>query len=210
MSIQKNGVISTNGLFESEGVNLVVKSQIGKSFSYTPNTGNNSCMEGFTVDFTGCSGINKIYIQLDVEWSGFDESNENGDFNIFFQGSTYNVTGTIYDWTGNNMVINGLNNKKNLKELVLSSSPGTYTYYAECDWSSQYPDTRSKLHVGIRSNYSNGTGTIKISNLVVTPEKYYIRSTPPPRKLAIFTDRKRLYFCWRNHRNLNYCRKVVI
>ena len=46
MAVQfnKNGVISSDNIYESSGMNLVQQDQINKIFKYTPTTGNNSCI----------------------------------------------------------------------------------------------------------------------------------------------------------------------
>ena len=176
MAVQfnKNGVISSDNIYESSGMNLVQQDQINKIFKYTPTTGNNSCMQGFTVDYSNCKPGEKIYCRIKVEWNGFDESNTDGTFDMRFQGSNYNNITNVWEWKGTSLVANALNLKQPLKTLVLSKTSGTAIIISdEYTIPSDFPDPYIKGFMGIRTDYSNGTGWIAISELEVVQEKYY-------------------------------------
>ena len=176
MSITKQCIITSPNIYESSAMNYVKQSQIGTSFIYTPSTGINSCIEGYTIDFSNCTTGEKIYIRLKVEWNGFDTSNTNGDFSMWFQGDTYHVTNG-WEWAGNPVVAAALSYTSNLKNLVLSSTSGSTILKTSTTIHSDYPSVRKYAHMGIRTDYSNGTGWIRISELEVIPEKYYVPET---------------------------------
>lgn len=184
MSFYKTGVVTTGEFLESSGTNLVQADQINKSFSYTPSTGTNSCLTGYTVDYSDCEAGEKLHIRIKVEWSGFDTSNTAGTFAMWFQGATYNVANAAWEWAGNNMVPPALNSAQDLKTLVLSASSGTKVIETTATVGSHYPGTRTKEHVGIRTDYSNGTGKITISELEVIKDKYYASSDTSELRIA--------------------------
>lgn len=64
MSITKQGIITSPNIYESSAMNYVQQSQIGASFQYTPSTGINSTILGYTIDFSNCIQEEKIYISL--------------------------------------------------------------------------------------------------------------------------------------------------
>lgn len=175
VKFNKNGVISADNIFESDAKNLVIESDIGKTYSYTPTTGVNSCITGFTVDYSNCTAGEKIYARIKVEWSGFDTSNTAGKFAMWFQGATYNVTTDAWEWTGNNIVPAYLGSS--VTNLILSKESGSAIVEVIATVPSVYPGTKTKENVGLRSDYSNGKGTISISDLVVVQEKYYTPSS---------------------------------
>lgn len=171
MGITKSGIITSPNICESSAMNYVDERYIGKSFQYTPSTGTNSCLGGFIVNYPNCIPGEKIYISIKVEWNGFDTSNTNGTFSMYFQGATYNVSTGEWEWAGHNNVSYALGG---LTSLVLSSLTGSAILKSSCIIDSQYPSVRTREYLGIRSDYSNGTGWIRISDLEVIPERYYV------------------------------------
>jgi hypothetical protein len=59
-----------------------------------------------------------------------------------------------------------------LNDLVRSAASGTYQY--EVDFTTS--NTISISNLRYRSNYSNGIGTLKISNLSIVPRQYALSS----------------------------------
>ena len=104
----------------------------------------------------------KMRARFKVAWNGFD--NSSGNFNIYFQGF-YKIDGTAHWGTPLGSSATG---KADIHGLVLSSSSGEYIY--DFIFNSE-PYT---AYEGIRSNYSIGTGTLKFSDFIVIPEKYYV------------------------------------
>ncbi len=184
MGFYKTGVVTTGEFFEGAGTNLVQQDQINKSFSYTPSTGSNATLTGYTIDYSDCVAGEKLHIKIKVEWSGFDTSNTSGTFDMWFQGATYNITNSTWEWAGNNMVPPALNSAQDLTNLVLSASSGTKVIEATATVGSQYPGTRTKEHMGIRTDYSNAKGKITISGLEVIRDKYYTSSDTSELRVA--------------------------
>lgn len=183
MNINKKGILATNEIFESDGANLVQSDTITSIYSYTPSTSTNSCISGWVVDYSTTVSGEKVYYTVDVSWKNFDTSNTSGTFSIWFQGSQYDVTSSSWGWTASNPVCGSLNNTYSLTNLVLSSTLGTTTLVGSVTIPSNYPSPYSKAYVGVRSDYSNGSGTITLRNLRVIREKYYshyINSTSSP------------------------------
>ena len=167
MSVNKNGVITTSNIYTSDGMNLA-DSKGEKSFSYTPGTGTNSCMQGDTITFdTSITGPH--YVECTLEWSGFNTSNTNGTFAIWIQGSVYN--GTEWNWNDNSGVTYANSGTNTITDIVLSATSGKKTISSIFNYTKT--STAQKQNFGIRSDYSNGTGTVIISKVKVIPMKYY-------------------------------------
>lgn len=178
MSFNKNGIISSNNIYEPAGKNLVEESKRGKSYTYTPGTGTNATLHpGFTVDLSDCTTGEKLYIRIKVDWSGFDTSNTAGTFAIWFQGDVYNATTNTWTWNTGNIIAGKLGSGGNITNTLLSATSGSIIFESVATVPSNYKDTITMARLGLRSDYSNGTGTITISDLEVIPEKYY---TPSP------------------------------
>ena len=173
LNLNKQGILKSESFFESNAMNQQWRSILGdeatKVFSYTPTTAQNSCMEGYVVWTEILKSDEPFFISIDVEWSGFDNSNTSGTFDMWFQGSQRK--NTTYGWTTSNPFTEALNNAQDLGTLVLSASSGrktittTGTYYS---WLADY----NVFRLGIRSDYSNGVGKVTISNLKIIPQKY--------------------------------------
>ena len=108
----------------------------------------------------------KYCIECTLTWSGFDESNTNGTFDMCFQGSQNNGV-----WTYSNPMTAALNQIKRPKAAVLSSSSGSYRY--KTSFINTNPEIK-RLGLSIRTDYSNGQGTVSISDVVIVPERYYV------------------------------------
>lgn len=173
MSIKKNGIITSPNIYESSAMNLHYETNPGdrdsRIYTFTPSTENNSCMRDIIVHGELYPANELMHAIFKVKWSGFDTSNTSGDFNIFFQGYYIRSDGTTNWWTS--LSDDASNRYRNLKSLVLSSTSGEYIYNFTFR---NHPYT---TYEGIRSDYSNGTGTIEISDFIVIPEKYYIPET---------------------------------
>ena len=136
---------------------------LANNITYTPTTVKNSCMTQSTVDVE----LNVKYcIECTLTWSGFDESNTNGSFDMYFQGSQNNGI-----WTYSNPMTEALNQIKRPKAAVLSSSSGSYRY--KTSFINTNPEIK-RLGLSIRTDYSNGQGTVSISDVVIVPERYYV------------------------------------
>lgn len=177
MSFCKNGIITSPELIECNGVNLVQENQRMNSYTYTPaKDTQNSCMSGYVVDFTGCTSGEKIHVQADIDFSGFDSSSTAGTFNLWFQGSVYKVESGSFVWEGNSGVNSLYNGSTYITSILTSKASGTYHFDYTFNLSSNFPATYSKQYVGFRSDYSNGVGKITLRNLIVTRDIFYAKN----------------------------------
>ena len=164
-NITKQGNIISDNIYEYKAMSIFCDSNgtpLQNSVSYIPSTGVNSCMPQRTISVE--TNV-KYFIECTVFWSGFDTSNTSGTFNAWFQGSQNG------GWNYGNAMTNALNNYKNLKELVLSATTGSYKYVTSFIVTNSEIKT---LGLSTRFDYSNGKGSVGISDVIIIPEKYYI------------------------------------
>lgn len=164
-SVKKNGNISTNNLYEYKSMSIFVDKNgiaLQNSVTYTPNTGLNSCMPKRAVTVTPNV---KYYIECTLTWNGFTKTNSGGTFDMWFQGTQNDDLGNT------NPVTESLNNVKRPRDVVLSKTTGVYTYKATFTSTST---SITKFGISIRSDYSNGTAWVTLSDILIVPEKYYI------------------------------------
>ena len=173
MSITKGGILKSLSINESSGRNLVIESNRNSSYSYTPGTGTNSCIDGYDVDLSSCKSGDILYIRIRVDYNGLNASNTSGTFKIWFQGTSYNSS-EGWNWNHGNLIASTLGDITS----IVSGNNGCTILHKSVTVSSSIPETCSKVRVGLRSDYSNGTGSIKISELEVIPSKYYVPETP--------------------------------
>lgn len=167
VSLSKTGILTAKDF--SEPADLC--EQITSSATYTPTTETNSCINPFTVYQDTLIAGDTVTIELDILWEGFDTSNTAGTFNMYFQGALY--SDSTATWT-TNPYANALNSAQNLKTLVLSKTSGIYHYVATTGALSASNLSYDRVNIGIRSNYSNGTGKITIQNCHAYNTKDYI------------------------------------
>lgn len=179
IGINKNGNLVTNNLYEYQATSIFCDSDgipLKDNITYTPTTGSNSCMPERKISITPNV---KYCIECTVSWSGFDTSNTDGTFNIRFQGSVNNA------WNYGNAMVNALNAAQNLKTLVLSSDAGSYHYKTSFYSTNTEVET---LALSMRTDYSNGKGTISLFDVIIVPEKYYITDTIKTRFADVFVS----------------------
>ena len=94
----KSGIIDTNNLYESDAMNFLSETD---HISYTPSTSSNSCLSLNILQNESMSLVEgeDYYMEFDIVWSGFDESNTNGSFSMTFNGQYVNSSGTTV-WPG--------------------------------------------------------------------------------------------------------------
>lgn len=162
-TIKKNGNAITSNLYECKAMSIFVDGNgmaLQNSVTYTPNTGSNSCMPERVVTVTPNV---KYYIECTLTWNGFTSTNSGGTFDMWFQGTQND------GWTTGNPVADSLNNIKRPRDVVLSKTTGVYTYKATFTSTSI-----TKFGISMRSDYSNGTAWVTLSDILIVPEKYYI------------------------------------
>lgn len=172
VSFNKTGIILSNNFYESDGMNGV---QIDGPTSYTPTAGQNSCINSaFKWYYPEGSVVgDEFKVYLTVKYSGFDNSNTNGTFKIRFQGTNATDVNT-WAWQGANPINAALNAKQDLTNLVLSSEYGEYRYETQFTLNQTYMNSYVGSHLGVRSDFSNGTGTISLHDCKIVPIKYDI------------------------------------
>lgn len=169
-SFGKNGVLSCPEIVEMDALECPIN---GTAWEYTPSTGTNSTLIGFRIPQDTFEIGDTIAVEFDIEWSDFDESNENGTFAIRLQGAMRSQDGTS-NWVSNPYT-NALSSTS-LKSLVLGSTSGYYHYKAITAALTETNLSYAGADVGIRSDYSSGTAHIKISNPHVYNTKNYLDS----------------------------------
>ena len=169
--IDKKGIWHSDVFYESWAEQIQTNTQ--ETTTYTPSTGTNSCISDSyrRVMFTDYTAGDTFAVTITIKYNGFDTSNTAGTFNLWFQGTNYNTSAAAWQWAGSNPINAALNAHRNPKTEVLSKTSGTYTYKTYFTLSSAFRDTYSGSSVGVRSDYSNGTATLTITDFVVTPIK---------------------------------------
>ena len=173
MSITKGGILKSLSINESSGRNLVIESDRNSSYSYTPETGTNSCVDGYDVDLSSCKPGDTLYIRIRVDYNGLNASNTSGTFKIWFQGPSYNSS-EGWNWNHGNIITEALGDITS----IVSGNNGCTILHKSLTVSSGALSAYTMVRVGLRSDYSNGTGSIRISELEVIPSKYYVPETP--------------------------------
>ena len=159
VNLSNTGIISSGEFIEMGSCDFIEKTSLYTEY-WTPTAIDNVTTTSYFVSFDNLEVGDVVVVELDLEWNGFDESNTDGTFNIFFQGAHFK-DGTAY-WITNN-ITNSLNDTAHPKTLVLGSTVGYYHYVAESTIT-DVDKTYDSIRIGMRSNYSNGTGTIRITN----------------------------------------------
>lgn len=178
-NITKQGLIVTSEFVEPGGVANTYTGN--SSMSYTPSIGSNSTAYiGYWYIPEGTVAGDSFHLTMTLEYSGFDASSTAGTFNIRYQGNNRNKSTGSYEWSGTCPVVGALAGATNLKTLVLSQTSGIYIYDLDFVVSQTYLDTWDAGRVGIRTDYSNGTATISMRDLVVIPSKYSTQNTSTP------------------------------
>ena len=170
--IYKTGVVSASTFIEPSSV---TNEMIGTSGTYTPTTGTNSCMNmGRWMVPDGTVGGDQFYVKAVVDFNGFDTSNTSGTFRLLFQGANWVTESSSQAWQGTNHLCAALNAAQSLTSVALSATKGTYVYEAlftvPADWLSTYYGS----NVGVRSDYSNGTGVLTVRDILVIPAQYSV------------------------------------
>lgn len=146
------------------------------SWSYTPAADtNNSCMNGLY--FERIEGIYNYRITLVVTWSGFtDISTTSTNFDATFQGATVKLDGSS-EWSGGSNINSQLQAQGHLGNLAKGAASGTRLYDTSFTVPAAWDGTYKGQYVGIRTNYSNGTGKWTISKVRIYPADEHMTNT---------------------------------
>ena len=159
--IYKKGIVSHNRLRESGLINTA------SSFSYKPAANaNNSTTVGTYIDLSEFANDDQpltLTLEYDVSWSNF-AAGTGGTFGVYLQGARRKKETNTNVWEGDAP----LTADGTFTSLITANATGTYhksrTFTIPATWFNTY----CGQNFGIRTNYSNGNGTITISNLKLT------------------------------------------
>lgn len=180
--VDKLGNIHTFEFIEDEGLKItktgIVKSKVflqndylfneGSGFSYIPTTANNSCVTTSSkvyFDSVMDLGISiKIAVDFDLAWDNFAfQSSPAGNILLQTQGTNRRRSDNTYAWEGTNYTsVYGLHN------IVKESSSGLTHIHQVKTIPVSWFETYNASVIGMRCDYSDGNGTITVSNLRVT------------------------------------------
>ena len=181
--VGKEGLVYGSHLSESGGTvcayTSTAKGNVDpnrSSWSYTPAADtNNSCMNGFY--FERIEGIYNYRITLVVAWSGFtDISTTSTNFDATFQGATVKLDGSS-EWSGGSNINSQLQAQGRLGNLAKGAASGTRLYDTSFTVPAAWDGTYKGQYVGIRTNYSNGTGKWTISKVRIYPADEHMGDT---------------------------------
>lgn len=172
-SILKNGIMTTDEFHESNSTKL--SSSSGGSWTPLANTKNSTTIFS-VIDLTAFGGSStdvKIHIEADVSWTAFTAGTGGTFQGLWFQGANYEIGSTSNNWNASNYITSALNTQYNLRTASAVTTAGNYHYDTIATVPSSWLATYDRSNLGMRCDYSDGTGTVTVSNLKVTPLKYY-------------------------------------
>lgn len=180
--IDKTGKVHAFEFAEDEGLKItktgIVKSKVflqndylfneGSGFSYIPTTAKNSCVTTSSkVYFDSVMDLGipiKIAVDFDLAWDNFAfQSSPAGNILLQTQGTNRRRSDNTYAWEGTNYTsVFGLHN------IVKESSSGLTHIHQVKTIPVSWFETYNASVIGMRCDYSDGNGTITVSNLRVT------------------------------------------
>lgn len=164
MSVQfkKNGVISTNNLYESSGANILINSE--KYTEQTPYsiTGINNDINVVTDMYAQVTPGETYYLLCEVnpEWAdghGYTENRKGKAIIWLYLSNAYNANNTSYD-----------------SAIAFSCDSNSNTYIANGIWKYTIPNNINMARIRLNT-YSNGTDSVtcKFWNVQLISEKQY-------------------------------------
>jgi len=130
---------------------------------YTPSTANNSTTN-FDAVLHFPTATRNYHLEMDFTWTDFTGI-DTSTFGCQFQGHTAKTGGTA---SYANPMTSALTAQMNPKTLITGTlTGGTYHYSVDFTISESYwKDKYEWANLGFRTNYSNGTATISVKNLI--------------------------------------------
>lgn len=142
-------------------------------FSYKPSAKSNSSINVCRAKFHEFYGKTKevpFHFEADVTWTDFTGI-DTSTFGMRFQGASFPIGGTTGTWTTND-IANAINNSASLTTLITNSlTGGSYHYSVDGTIKPARLASYGECNIGVRTDYSNGTGTISVSNIKLTMPK---------------------------------------
>ena len=172
MKINKSGIITSPNFYESEAMYIAKD----KNLSYVPGIGTNSCQTLLAFRFNYSTGITAdtiFRVIANISWEGFDSSNPDGIFDIWFQEARLLPGSSTYKWVGTAFPGYAMNNQQSVKDLVLSKQSGSYTYNTTFKLTNGFIEKYDGIVLQYRSDYSNGIGRINTNNIFIIQDDYY-------------------------------------
>ncbi len=174
ISIYQNGITSVTDEMHEANAELLNTVMTG---GYTPAKNTvNSCTNFGYADFNGYASLGQdlaVHIECDVEWTAFTADTGGTFRGVWFQGANYEIASSSFKWAGANYICTALNSAYSLQTLSVITVAGKHHYdtitIIPASWFTSY----SRSQIGWRCDYSDGTGTISIKNLKVTPSQFY-------------------------------------
>lgn len=167
--IYKNGNIEKQNFYESDAMMINKVTEGG----YTPKANkSNVCI---LIERLSLEPAKQYYVELTFSWGGF-KNNAADNFDTRLQGAR-KINGT-YVWASTNYLTQRINyaltgEPWSLRSLILSSDSGSKTVAT----SFTMQDNCTGYELGFRTDYSNGTGWVKLSNIKIIPAEYYVNSS---------------------------------
>ena len=174
-AISKQNIAYVPGAFyEPTGMNLAYNKEpydyTNVTLGYTPKANKtNDTINGFKVPYGAHLNGKRAQASVTVSWDGFDTSSTEGTFSLRFQGGQLTAAGGT-SWTAasgkTNRLASAFYSAQSLTSLVLSQPSGSKTITVTYTISAVEEQPGDWL--GIRADYSNGTGRIELSNIQVS------------------------------------------
>ena len=143
--------------------------------TFTPMTTQNSTVTWYY--FECIPGMRKYHITMVLEWGGFENiTTDKPDFGAWFQGTARKTDKSGNEWNAGSFTA-ALNNHKQPGTLAKANASGVYLYDIDFEMSSHYTDEYIGQHLGLRSDYSNGTGWFRISKVRIYPADEHMVDT---------------------------------
>lgn len=181
--VGKEGLVYGSHLSESGGTqrlfnnytDMIPVDSNHSTKTFTPTTGQNSTVAWYY--FECIPGMRKYHITMVLEWGGFENiTTDKPDFGAWFQGTARKTDRSGNEWTASSFTT-ALNNHKRPDTLAKANASGIYLYDIDFEMSSYYTDEYIGQHLGLRSDYSNGTGWFRISKVRIYPADEHMVDT---------------------------------
>ena len=136
-------------------------------YSYRPAANaNNKCMTGW--EFALIPGIRAydVHVEMDVS-ANFGFEADNPDIDCCFQGKTHRIDTDEWVWESQNIVCNAIEAKYDITRMIreLDGQGGTLVFDVAVQVPDGWPAVYDRLHIGLRTDYSDGNGTLTIHDL---------------------------------------------
>ena len=181
--VGKEGLVYGSHLSESGGTqrlfnnytDMIPVDSNHSTKTFTPTTAQNSTVAWYY--FECIPDMRKYHITMVLEWGGFENiTTDKPDFGAWFQGTARKTDRSGNEWTASSFTT-ALNNHKRPDTLAKDNASGIYLYDIDFEMSSYYTDEYIGQHLGLRSDYSNGTGWFRISKVRVYPADEHMEDT---------------------------------